>query len=61
MSDRMHKSQTTREQAIEIGLSFREAEQRLDAELFLDEYHRWELGVPHWSVILHEMFLHATE
>ena len=58
---RMSKSQTTREQAIEVGLSVREAEWRLDAELFLDEYPRWELGAPHWSVILHEMFLHAAK
>ena len=58
---RMSKSQTAREQTIEVGLSFREAEQRLDAELFLDEYPRWELGAPHWSVVLHEMFLHANE
>ena len=57
----MSKSQTTMEQATEVGLSFREAEQRLDAELFLDEYPRWELGAPYWSVFLHEMFLHATE
>ena len=35
--DRMNKSQTTREQAIEVGLSFREAEQRLGAKLFLDK------------------------
>ena len=27
---------------------------------FFDEYHRWELGTPLQSVILHEMFLHAT-
>ena len=59
--DRMNKSQTAREQAIEAGLLFREAEQRLDAKLFLNEYPRWELGAPHWSVILHEMFLHAAE
>ena len=58
---RMNKSQTAREQAIEVGLSVREAKQRLDAELFLDEYPRWELGAPHWSVILHGMLLHATE
>ena len=57
----MHKSQTTREQATEVGLLFREAEQRLNAKLFLDEYPRWEIEAPHWSVILHEMFLHATE
>ena len=58
---RMNKSQTSRELAIEAGLLVREAEQRLDAELFLDEYPRWELGAPHQSVILHEMFLHAAE
>ena len=57
----MHKSHTTREQAIEVRLSFREAEWRLNAELFLDEYPRWEIEAPHWSVILHDMFLHATE
>ena len=51
---RMRKSQTTREQA-------REAEQRTGAELFLDEYPRRELGAPHQSIILHEMFLHTTE
>ena len=59
--DRMHKSQTAREQAIEIGLSFREPEQRLDAKLFLNKYHRWELRAPRWSVILHEKFLHAAK
>ena len=58
---RLKKSQTTREQARETGLSVREAEQRIDAELFLDEYPKWELGAPHWSVILHEMFLHTAK
>ena len=53
----MNKSQTAREQAIEVGLSLREAEWRLDTELFLDEYPRWELGAPHCSVIFHVMFL----
>ena len=57
----MNKSQTTRGWAIEVGLLYREAERRLDAELFLDEYPRWEIGAPHWSVILHEMFVHATK
>ena len=57
----MRKSQTTREWAREVGLSIRETEQRTDAELFLDEYPRWELGAPYQSVILHEMFLHAAE
>ena len=58
---RMSKSQTTREWAREVGLSIREAEWRIDAKLFLDEYPRWELGAPNQSVILHEMFLHAAE
>ena len=58
---RMRKFQTTREWAREMGLSIREAEQRIDTELFLDEYPRWELGALHQSVILHEMFLHAAE
>ena len=57
----MHKSQTARKWAIEVGLSFREAEQRLDAKLFLDKYPRWEIEAPHQSIILHEMFLHAAE
>ena len=42
------------------GLSFREAEQMVETELFLDEYHQWNIGSPHQSVILHEMFLHAA-
>ena len=57
----MCKSQTAREQATEVGLSIREAEQRLKAELFLNEYPRWDIGAPHWSIIPHKMFLHATE
>ena len=58
---RMSKSQTAREWAIEVGLLIREAEWRLDAKLFLNEYPRWELGAPHQSIILHEMFLHAAK
>ena len=57
----MCKYQTARKQAIEVGLSFREAEQRLNAKLFLDEYPRWEIEAPNWSVILHGMFLHAIK
>ena len=33
---------------------------QVDMGLFLDEYPWWELGTPHWSMILHEMFLYAT-
>ena len=57
----MSKSQTARERAREVGLLIREAEQRIDTKLFLNEYPRWELGAPHQSVILHEMFLHAAK
>ena len=39
----------------------REAVCRIDIGLLLDEYPRWELGTPHQSVILHEMFLHTAE
>ena len=42
-------------------LSIREAEQRLNAKLFLDKYPRWEIEAPHQSIILHEMFLHAAK
>ena len=41
--------------------STRESKQRLDVELFLDEYPQWEPRTPHQSVILHEMFLHAAK
>ena len=58
---RLRKSQTTREQAREAGLSIQEAKCQIDTELFLNKYPQWELGTPHWSVILHKMFLHATK
>ena len=58
---RLKKSQTAREWARETGLSVREAEPRIDAELFLDKYPRWELEAPHQSIILHKIFLHAAE
>ena len=49
-----------REHAKETGMSYRESERMVDLELFLDEYPWWGLGTPHQSVVLHEMFLHAT-
>ena len=58
---RIWKSQATSEWAREMGISVREAECRIDAELFLNEYPRWEMGAPHQSVILYEIFLHAAE
>ena len=58
---RVQKSQIARKQAREMGTSVREAEHRIDIKLFFNEYPRWGLGTPHWSVILHEMFLHTAE
>ena len=58
---RVHKSWIAREQAREMGTSVRETECKIDVRFFLDKYPRWELGTPHWSIILHQMFLHAAE
>ena len=33
----------------------------MDINMFLDRYARWEVGSPHHSVILHEMFLHTAK
>ena len=57
----MEKSHVACCWAEEEGLSIREAERVIKSEMFLDEYPWWELGTPHWTVILHEMFLHAME
>ena len=57
----MKKSWVTCHCAEEEGLSIREAERVIESEMFLDEYLRWELGTPHWTVILHKMFLHTAE
>ena len=57
----LHKSHSAREWARETGLSIWEVDQHLNDKLFLEKYPRWEIGRPHWSVILHEMFLHTTE
>ena len=56
----MERAQVACEHAEETGMSIRELERVVDSELFLDEYPRWGLGTPHWSVVLHEMFLHAA-
>ena len=57
---RMEKTWEAHHMAEQEGLSFREAEQVVETDLFLDEYPRWNIGSPHRSVILHEMFLHAA-
>ena len=58
--DRVQKTWAAWDQAEEDDISIREAECQIDIRLFLDEYPRWELGTPHRAIILHEMFLHAT-
>ena len=57
---RVTRSRVAPDQAKGMGLSIRETECQIDMGPFLDEYPQWELGTPHWSVILHEMFLHAA-
>ena len=57
----MQRSQVAWERAREKGISIWELERQVDVELFLNEYPWWGLGTPHQSVVLHEMFLHATE
>ena len=57
----MEKSHVTRCWAEAEGLSIRETERVIRSEMFLDKYPRCELGTPHWTVILHKMFLHAVE
>ena len=32
----------------------------MESDLLLDEYPKWNIGSPHRSVILHEMFLHMA-
>ena len=59
--DRVQRTWVAWEQAEENGILIRESECRIDVRLFLDEYPQWELGTPHQSVILHEMFLHAAK
>ena len=54
----MEKTQEPHHMAELVGLSYREAERVVESDLFLDEYPQWDLGSPHQSVILHEMFLH---
>ena len=59
--DRMEKSCVACHRVEEEGLSIREVERVVESEMFLDEYPPWELGTPHQTVTLHEMFFHAME
>ena len=56
----MEISQEAHRTAEQEGLFFREAEQVVEIELFLNEYPHWNIWSPHRSVILHEMFLHTA-
>ena len=57
---RMEKTREAHRRAEQEGLSFREAKQVVEMELFFDKYPRWNMGFPHQSVTLHKMFLHAA-
>ena len=57
----MHKSLATKEWAREEGQSVWEAEHCLKAELFLDEYPRWDIRGLHCPIILQRMFMHAAK
>ena len=35
-------------------------ERAVDVDLFLEAQEQWAKDIPHWLVILHEMFLHAA-
>ena len=59
--DKQNKTLAAKEWANAEGLSIREMEHHMDVNMFLDRYVRWEVGCPHHSVILHEMFLHAVD
>ena len=58
--DRMEKTWEACRMVEQEGLSYREAEQIVESDLFLDEYPQWNIGSPHQLVILHKMFLHVA-
>ena len=59
--DKRHKSLATKEWAKEGWLSIWEMECCLDAELFLNEYPRWDVRGLHCPFIFQQMFIHAAE
>ena len=59
--DQVQRTWAAQDFAEENNTSICEAEHQIDIGLFLDEYPRWELGTLHRAIILHEMFLHATD
>ena len=58
--DRIQRTRAAQDHAKENDILVREVEHQIDIGLFLDVYPQWGLGTLHQSVILHEMFLHAT-
>ena len=55
----MEKTSAAKRLGAEKGILVREAERRLDTNLFLDEIPRWEPGGPHCPFLYQRMFTHA--
>ena len=53
------KTAAVKKLAQEVGSSVREVERHLEADVFLDEYPRWEPGRLHYPFLLQWMFAHA--
>ena len=53
------KTATAKKLGAERGISVRDMERRLDANLFLDEIPRWEPSGPHHLYLYQRMFAHA--
>ena len=58
--DKEKKTLATKEQVSREGLSIKEMEQHMDAEMFLDKYLHWEAEGLHHPLILQDMFLQAA-
>ena len=56
----MAKTTAAKKLAQETGISFREVERYLDANVFLDKDPRWVPLGSHCPFLLHQMFTHAT-
>ena len=50
------KTTNTKKLAQEVGISVREAERCLEADVFLDEYPKWEPGGLHHPLLLQQTF-----
>ena len=56
----MEKTVTAKRLGAKEGISVREAEHWLDANIFLDEYQKWGPQSLQRPFILHQMFYHAS-